>query len=340
MGIRLLLLLCLYTSYTVGSSVQSSPMPIPLDLLVASYTQGHVTDALICYFNKAVVSTVYEPCIQKLNQKSSRATFFVPFFGKLTKTACRKLTMLKKAHNYNLRCIPVTQPVAGLTIQLTYTQEKIGWHYYTVHNKQTGCTGLLFLLHDKAAIAQLSNKYTGPLRWYAQAKHQPRIVLDALYNNPKTRQFIKLFQAILVRQGYEVFTTQTTCSAIAHDTRISYAQLGVQADVFLSLGCGAPSALRTAQQRVYTQDNSMRYILRQSTLTCGQHRKLEQLNTCKRARSHVLACCLRRHMSAYRVCDALYTPEMPAVSVSLQMAKRKHAYALAHALKHYFCRYL
>lgn len=312
------------------------------------YIQGQVTDTLILYTGTPGATYVLpKPSIQKISSTSGlvRATFFVPA---VTYTQTLPLghmcAALKKSALYRIRAVPVVSPVQGVQIELLYKQDKLAWQYYTVVDKQTNCSGVMLLLHDTQAVnALVRNTIRCPIRWYSGIKHQPRIVLDVdkkiKENTGYLARFVRVLRVLLTRQGYEVFTLDTTCTAFSPDARTSYMQCQIRADF-----CIVFTQKPFYRVRADTKSKSV-----WSTLGYSQERKLNQLYTYKRAQSRALASMISRQIGRALVATTAgdtnkrfheyYVREMPTVVLTVgENTLVKQARALVHTIRRYYFR--
>jgi hypothetical protein len=246
------------------------------ELTELSYHQGELVDTIICYF-KDSPSCIYEPTpLSKRQEHVRSACFFLPFTYVRSDACKRMMKQLQVPSNgYTVAFEPVIKPVGGLRVRLTYDPEKIGWEYGP-SDALNPKKGLVFKLYNKHLLRTISQNST-PLRWYAQGKHQPRIVIDTAHDTGRfykqsTSDYLSgQIASILKRKGCEVLFTQYTDKRVAPSIRTGYANVYARADIFLTLASSAD-----ANPAVFILSPAL-FKVKQSTLTIKERHQLAQL---------------------------------------------------------------
>lgn len=296
------------------------------------YHQGELVDTIVCHF-EGNPACIYEPTPTYRKQEGrSQATFFLPFAYMSNTTLQRVVNQINTAgkEGYTIALEPVTKPIRGLRLRIVYNPGKVGWEYgpLDISHKQRG---LIFKIYNKELLRTIGEK-TSPLRWYAQAKHQPRIVVDSASIRHTTGQrdsaasMAAHIASFLRSHGCEVLISSHTDRNVSPGIRASYANLYAHADLLLSLSM---SPLK--QVEVFTLSPALLKV-RQSTLTDDEQARIGHIIKWVHVQSALLETALDEKLQPFtkkqevpllkgttqnRYSEVLLGAEMPALCVQL-----------------------
>ncbi len=300
------------------------------ELKELSYHQGELVDTIVCHFEDNP-ACIYEPTpTYKKQEGKSQATFFLPF-AYLNTTPQRVINQINAAgkEDYTIILEPVTKPIRGLRLRIVYNPGKIGWEYGPLDVDKH--RGLIFKIYNKDLLRTIGEK-TSPLRWYAQAKHQPRIVVDAASIRQNTghkdsaASMAAHIASFLRSHGCEVLLSSHTDRNVSASIRASYANLSARADLLLSLSTSAYNHME-----VFTLSPALLKV-RQSTLTDEEKARIGDITKWVHVHSALLETALDEKLQPFtkkqeiplakggtynRYSEVLLGAEMPALCIEL-----------------------
>ncbi len=278
-----------------------------VDLTSVACSQGEITTTFTCYFSQRPLC-IYEPQPDRDARVAQQTVvFFVPLASISTSCQTKLARMMSDSSSgITLSIKTVTKPLRGITLTFKYDAQKKSWDHALL-DTNTDTHGIVVKFHDKQALSHI-NQRSSPLRWYAQGKHQPRIVLDAtcggydrghLYTSQSREKDITFSYAqalgkSLSARGFEVFCTRHADVFVSPDARSTYANMVCHADLLVSFAASCTylnGAVAVTIEQPALQVHS-------STATMQEQQQLKSLSLSLHKRSQSVARCIHESLKS------------------------------------------
>ena len=217
------------------------------------FHQGLLGDKVVCYFTAEPICNRWPSKDPEKPQGNAEIVFFMPN----TKIAPEAHESLKKMQNitkpyYRMLFEPVTKPMPGIKVVISYNPQKIGYEYEQF-NPISAPSGIVFHLYNKDVLKDLKGK-TDPLLRTASRSTKPKIMLDCGHGGKDLGTTVashiaekevnlaigKQVAHLLRSNGCSVMLTRESDATVAVDQR-TYLANRHNADLFISIHANSMS---------------------------------------------------------------------------------------------------